>query len=282
MCAMGPRTCGTVVVVNGSRLVRSLDLPEVHTYLLDALTEMCGLLAEAGIDCWLDGGTLLGVVREGGFIPWDDDADICVLRRDLPAALRVLEEGLSEAYRLNTEPGPTVNATVEIRALRGDFVSVVAEQLQPVSVDVVAMDWVAGSGWLRALSLRPTRELAWRHDRRVPTPDGGVRGLLAATLRRLPDKAVVSVQRGVIWLNRRLTRREYFTYALDTAASRPLYPRDAVLPVAPLLMAGRQFHGPADPVAYLRALFGPDFMTPQPSVAHTRQCWLVLTDSAER
>ncbi|TXH41574.1 MAG: hypothetical protein E6Q90_11445 [Actinobacteria bacterium] len=267
--------------MNGLHLVRSVDLPEVHAHLLDAMTEMCELLSEAGIEYWLDGGTLLGVVREGGFIPWDDDADICVLRDELPAALRVLEEGLSEAYRLNTEPGPSVNATVEIRALRGDFVSVIAEKMQPVSVDIVAMDWVAGAGWLHALSSRPTRELAWRHDPRVPRPAGGVRGLLAATLRRLPDRAVESVQRGVIWLNRRLTRREYFTYALDTASSRPLYPRDAVLPVAPILMAGREFYGPADPVAYLRASFGPDFMTPQPSAAHTRQCWLVTTESAE-
>jgi len=261
--------------VTETRIMRPLEIEHAQQYLLDALGEVCGLLAQAGITYWLDGGTLLGAVRTGEFIPWDDDADICVLREDLPTVLRMLRTGLSPAYRLNTEPGPTVNATIEILAVRGEFESEIAARMQPVSVDITAVDRAAGAGWVRALTLRPTRELVWRHDPRVPRPAAGVRALVARGIRALPAAVLIGVLRAARWVNRAWPGPRFFTYALDTAATRPVYPGEAVLPVSTVTFCGREFCGPGDPHRYLQALYGPGYMTPRQTPAHTRQRWLV-------
>lgn len=57
-------------------------LREVQSVALEVAAEVHRVCAELGIGYFICGGTLLGYVRHGGFIPWDDDIDIGMLRSD--------------------------------------------------------------------------------------------------------------------------------------------------------------------------------------------------------
>ncbi len=62
--------------------VRKIEPDEFKTIELDLLSEFHNVCVEHGLRYSLCGGTLLGAVRHEGFIPWDDDVDICMLRGD--------------------------------------------------------------------------------------------------------------------------------------------------------------------------------------------------------
>lgn len=75
------------------------------TELLLAVDRIC---KKHDIPYWLSSGTLLGAVRHGGYIPWDDDLDIEMLRPDYERLMRVLPDELPEDMVLqthDTDPG---------------------------------------------------------------------------------------------------------------------------------------------------------------------------------
>ena len=79
---------------DGSSL-RTYQLHMVH--MLDYFDRFC---SEHGIRYWLSSGTCLGAVRHGGFIPWDDDVDVEMMRDDYLKLEKVREE--TDDYVLQT------------------------------------------------------------------------------------------------------------------------------------------------------------------------------------
>lgn len=72
----------------------------IHAEILDIMDIIDDICQKNNIKYYLTGGTLLGAVRHGGFIPWDDDFDIVMPRNDFNRFIDICSSQLPKGYSL--------------------------------------------------------------------------------------------------------------------------------------------------------------------------------------
>ena len=109
------------------------ELQDINFYILKRLKSICD---ENGVQFWLHGGSLLGAVRHGGFIPWDDDIDVGMQRCDFEH-LKTLLENDSELELKNFYFVPGICSRQPRVVFRGEY--------QPFFVDIFVYDDIASN-----------------------------------------------------------------------------------------------------------------------------------------
>ena len=120
------------------------DIKEVQGLLFDCLMHFKQICEKHGLRYFLSCGTLLGAVRYGDFIPWDDDVDVMMPREDYDRFVQ-LSDTDNERYKLleyHKEPGwryayaKLTDTTTVAREAHADFGVEVG-----VSVDIFPIDY---------------------------------------------------------------------------------------------------------------------------------------------
>lgn len=145
------------------------QLRRIQLVELDILLELDRVCRKHQIDYFLCGGTLLGAVRHGGFIPWDDDVDVGFLREDYETFCEVFpKETENSKYFLQTwksDPYYLWNYG-KIRRLGTEYVRVGQEHMKyrtGISIDVFPYDYLPIDGELQREILAKAYKIQMKH-----------------------------------------------------------------------------------------------------------------------
>jgi lipopolysaccharide cholinephosphotransferase len=256
-----------------------LDLKQIQQAELALLRHFDSLCRGQGLHYMLCGGTLLGAVRHGGFIPWDDDIDVMMPRGDferlgaLPQALPGLPKwtALHGLGRGGT-PFPWLKLTdtrisVEDRYGYGDrFLWIDIFPIDACPEDDRALKRLYRREKLlgRLLMLRLSKSGAGRSAlRRVLKP------LAALPLRLISPRAIAARMEKIA---RRQPMEDTGCCGVTVWGYGPQerMRKEDVLRSAPVRFEGMTCPGPENAHAYLTALYGDYMRLPPPEERRTR------------
>ena len=76
----------------------SSDMKKVWNIQMKMVVKLIDVCNKYNLKVWADGGTLLGTVRDHGYIPWDDDIDMVMLRDDYNKLLQIAPTEFQEPF----------------------------------------------------------------------------------------------------------------------------------------------------------------------------------------
>ena len=109
--------------IKATGVMRQIQLLSLE--LLKLFDNICN---KYDLEYWLDYGTLLGAVRHGGFVPWDDDIDIGMIREDYDKFVEIFPQEIEKLDSIKdniiisklTRPHDNLEDTNELDALNNN------------------------------------------------------------------------------------------------------------------------------------------------------------------
>lgn len=242
-------------------------LKRLHVRLLDMLVELRKFANENDIKFFLVGGSALGAWRHQGFIPWDDDVDIAMMRTDFEK----MEKAMKKA---GNHLGEYIYSPVEEQLMPDAPIGYLYDGKNidkgynlTAKIDIHPIDGVPDNSFLRKIQ-NIASKVYYVSVYRLPAKN---KGKMAAVI----TGAIVKITPGFVFkFYRRITKKIITSWDDRTSKnicslfgvagySTETMPRDYLMPLKESLFENEYFYIPGNIEPYLERLYG-DFKSLPP------------------
>lgn len=232
---------------------------QIQLLSLELLKLFDNICTKHDLDYWLDYGTLLGAVRHGGFVPWDDDIDIGMPREDYEKFVEIFPKEIENIPVLKdkllisklTEPHKDYPKDANEMAVLNNGIFILFFQcayIKPfVHFDVFPKDYIKEEGITPERNKKQTS--------------------LQLEFRENIENGTWTFEEGLKTQNEKMhfttEPTEYLSDAIDGLHNNihnRLYNTEYVYPLSKITFENYEFSCPNDYEEYLPLIYGPEYM----------------------
>lgn len=233
-------------------------LRKTQLRLLDILVEIDKICRKHNIQYWIDFGTLLGAVRHGGFIPWDDDLDIAMTSEDFQKFSEIAPKELPSSLFLQTKStDPSYNMLVKkVRDKNSFFITqhedFTKDYKKGLYVDIFEVKpYPNAPKQLQKTIMHWYKKIYFFYSVKQ---DVNLKNHLATLT--LP---IIKLGLDIAWGLLCLLPKNKLGYDKHFNPYGNSYSKDMVFPLKDITFEGKTFFGPTNPILYLTSIYG-DYM----------------------
>ena len=269
-------------------------LQRTELEILNVLADFC---EEHDIQWFIDSGTVLGARRHGGFIPWDDDVDVGMLREHYDRFILLAETSFPEGYSVHTSTNTRGFAGMFAKVYKDGTLFETQETReaglkQGIFVDIFPYDVLSADP--KEQKCQRMGACLWQsisylyHSGTIVVPHKGILGATERAMCKLAHP-VIHALFSPSYIQDKFDRSIHGYSGASQAAALPFawpnidgVPLDVLVPPTSLVFEDTKFPAPRDSTRYLELMYGDWEMLPSPENRRTHLPQVLIFEDGER